>query len=257
MSKITSKESFDIYLEDAKHPFSGWNFSYLKDRIVTEPLIWSYPSVILPFVRKTDSLLDMGTGGGEFLSTLHPLPEKTFATEAYKPNVPIARKKLELLGVTVVEIDKDENLPFGNEQFELVINRHESYSVKELLRIIKSSGYFITQQVGGKNDLELNQKLGVKIDTGELEFLYWDLDYAVKELEDVGFKIITKLECSPIMRCFDIGAIVFHLKVIPWQIPDFTIEKYKNKLFELHNEILEKGYFDVINYRFLIIAKKE
>jgi len=33
----------------------------------------------------------MGTGGGEFLASLAPLPMHTSATEAYPPNVEIAR----------------------------------------------------------------------------------------------------------------------------------------------------------------------
>ena len=256
MNHLTSQESFSIYLEDAKHPFSGWDFSYIKDRIVSEPLTWSYHSIILPFVRKAKALLDMGTGGGEFLSTLAPLPENTFATEAYKPNVPIAKKRLEPLGARIFEIDGDDNLPFESNQFDLIINRHESYSEKELFRIIKKGGYFITQQVGGENDLAINRKLGAKIDENIENYLHWGLDYAVNELAKAGFETKLKKECNPIMRCFDIGAIIYYLKAIPWQIPDFTIEKYRSKLFDLHEEIIEKGYFDVPNHRFLIIAKK-
>jgi hypothetical protein len=36
------------------------------------------------------SLLDMGTGGGELLASMAPLPD-VWATEGYPPNVPIAR----------------------------------------------------------------------------------------------------------------------------------------------------------------------
>jgi hypothetical protein len=34
-------------------------------------------------------LLDMGTGGGELLSSLPNLPNNTFATESYKPSIPL------------------------------------------------------------------------------------------------------------------------------------------------------------------------
>ena len=58
---------------------------------------------------------------------LQPFPSTIFATEGYAPNVPIARKKLEPLGVTVVEVTDDTALPFQDGQFNLIINQHESY----------------------------------------------------------------------------------------------------------------------------------
>lgn len=40
----------------------------------------------------------MGTGGGEFLAGLQPLPPHTCATEGYPPNIPIAQQRLKRLG---------------------------------------------------------------------------------------------------------------------------------------------------------------
>ena len=74
-------ELFDFLISEADHPFSGWDFSYISDRVVNAPLTWSYTSMLLPLIRKAESLLDIGTGGGEFLSSLVPLPKHTCATE--------------------------------------------------------------------------------------------------------------------------------------------------------------------------------
>jgi len=252
-SKFSAKELFDILVEDAQQPFSGWDFSYIKDRIVTEPFTWSYSAKIIPFVRTANSLLDMGTGGGEFLFSLQPLPKHTFATEAYEPNVPVAKKRLEPIGCKVVQISEISPLPFEDEQFDLIINRHEEYSSSEIFRILKSGGYFITQQVGSNNDYELNRYLG---DFSEEEHANWNLDYAVNELQDAGLTILEKKDDTPKTRCFDIGAIIYYLLAIPWQIPDFSVEKYREKLFELHLEILEKEYIELTSTRFLIVAKK-
>jgi len=107
-------------------------------------------------IRNVDSLLDMGAGGGEFLASLMPLPIHTCATEGYEPNVSVARTLLQPLGVKVFRYEDDDNLPFDDEEFELIINRHESYSPKEVFRLLKPGGYFITQQVGVKNDSKLS-----------------------------------------------------------------------------------------------------
>ncbi|MFW9923550.1 MAG: class I SAM-dependent methyltransferase [Candidatus Thorarchaeota archaeon] len=251
------EKNFQFFLNDSLHPFSGWDFTYIKDRIVTEPITWSYPSIILPYIRQVNSLLDMGTGGGEFLASLQPLPKKTFATEAYVPNIPIAKKTLEPLGVIVRQIFEDNKLPFANDFFELIINRHEAYDAKEVFRALKSEGLFITQQVGGTNDLDINRLLGAEVSDKTVDYLFWNLSYAVNELKDAGFKIIQEKEASPISRCFDIGAIIFYMKAAPWQMPDFSVEKYREQLFSLHKKIAKDGYIDITSERFLIIARKE
>ncbi len=254
MSEFSKYQTFKLFIEDSNHSFSGWDFSHIRDRMVTEPLTWSYSSEIIPYVRTVESMLDMGTGGGEFLLSLQPLPKFTYATESYQPNIPVAKKNLEPIGIKVIEFTDENNLNLENEKFDLIINRHESYSIKEVKRILKKDGYFITQQVGAENDLELNQLIGANT---KLEYANWNMNYALKEMIDEGFTIIKKMECSLKTRLFDIGAIIYYLKAIPWQVPDFSVDKYYKKLKDLHLLICEKGYLDITSHRFLIVAKKE
>lgn len=37
-------------------------------------------------------------------------------------------------------------------------------------------------------------------------------------------------------------------------MPDFTVERYYEELFRIHEIILQKGYFDVNQHRFMIKA---
>lgn len=252
-SLLESKILFELLLKDGTSPFSGWDFSYIENRMVTAPLTWSYSTEILPHIRTVNSLLDMGTGGGEFLSRLAPFPSHTCATESYNPNFQIAKKRLNPLGIKVVKIDGDENLPFEDEEFELVINRHESFSVKEVYRILSSGGFFISQQVGGTNDQLLREILG---STRKSDYADWSLSYEIRELEQNGFTVLKKKESFPITRFYDVGAIVFYLNAIPWELPGFTVEKYRDRLWEVHNVIEDNGYLDVISHRFFFKAQK-
>ena len=183
-----NQEIFDLLIAEANHPFSGWDFSYITatGRMAEAPLAWSYASKLLPVLRKAQSLLDMGTGGGEYLSRLQPLPPLTCATEGYTPNIPVARKRLEPLGVQVYEVGDDGQLPFEDNQFDLVINRHEYYDPKEVLCVLKPGRRFFTQQVGGENEQTLNILLGAAAN----QYTYWTLDYAVRELQEAGWHII-------------------------------------------------------------------
>ena len=59
------------YEESAK--MIGWDFSFLNDKIIEEPIPWNYKDIIEKHLRSEMKLLDMETGGGEFLLTLeHP-----------------------------------------------------------------------------------------------------------------------------------------------------------------------------------------
>jgi len=254
-------DTFEAYLEEAENaPFSGWDFSYITQtgRMVEAPLKWNYYNVVLPWLSKARTMLDMGTGGGEILSGFQPLPPKTYATEQYHPNVAVARKRLEPLGVRVIEIKEEKdppfnaNLPFDGEFFDLIINRHEAYYPPELMRILKPGGAFITQQVGSMTVLNLKHFLLGK----SVNISNWNLKSAVDELKSAGFNIIRQQEDTQFYRFYDIGAIVYLLKAIPWFIEDFSEDKYKDRLWELHVRITEDGYYDMPQHRFLVVARK-
>jgi ubiquinone/menaquinone biosynthesis C-methylase UbiE len=255
------KEMFEKYLEQAESTaFSGWNFDYLTrtGRMREASVKWNYYNVVLPRLTEAETMLDMGTGGGEVLSAFVPLPSNTYATEQYKPNVKVARERLEPLGVQVVEIEEEKsppfnaNLPFADEFFDLIISRHEAYYPPELMRVIKRGGLFITQQVGSMTVLNLKQFFVEKSE----DVSGWDLKSAVTELESAGFEILEQQEDVQLLRFYDVGAIAYYLKAIPWIIENFTIEKYRDKLWEMHLRICNYGFYDVPYHLFLVVAQK-
>lgn len=253
--EIKNREHFEHLIAEATgQAFSGWDFSYIQNRWKESPLRWDYPQIVRNYIQAEISLLDIDTGGGELLSSFQPLPHVTYATETYPPNVIVARNRLEPLGVKVVQPEKRNALPFTDCFFDLVINRHGSYSPGEILRILKPGGIFVTQQVGGENNFELNKMLQ---EYPQFEYSYWTLMLAVDQLKESGLQILEQKEEFPETTITDIGALVFHLKVVSWQIADFSVEKYYEKLAVIHNLIQEKGNFKIRSHRFLIVAKKE
>lgn len=81
---ITNEARFNQLIKEAlKQPFSGWDFSYIRDRWQASPAPWDYETIVRGHLADTTSLLDMGTGGGEFLASFPPLPSDTHASEAW------------------------------------------------------------------------------------------------------------------------------------------------------------------------------
>jgi len=256
MTHFTSNELFEFLISEAEAHFAGWDFSYIEGRESQAPLRWSYISEALLRVRKSRAVLDMDTGGGEIFSRFSPLPDVAYATEAYAPNVEVARERLERLGVKVVALEQDEprQLPFEDDTFDLVLNRHGYYWEPELYRIMRSGGVFITQQVGDRNDIGIRELLGAPFASANVESA--DLAEAVSNLKAADFQVTKQLEDIYAQRFFDVGAIVYQLKAVPWQIPDFTVERYFDRLKAIHEKIQRDGYVDVLEHRFFIIAEK-
>lgn len=249
-----SERAFNRLLDEADNAMMvGWDFSRLAGRWIQSGPPWDYGSLVQSHFTRVTSLLDLGTGGGEMLSSLAPLPSHTVATEGYLPNIPVARARLEPLGVPVVQVGEDERLPLPDETFDLVIDRHESYDPAEVFRVLKSGGTFLTQQVGGHDNIEINRRLQKTI---TLPFAHWHLDHAVEQLQRVGFEVVMQREAFPVAEFCDVGAIVQFLKATPWQIADFNIKAYRAPLRALHDEIERNHSFTVHSHRFIIEALK-
>lgn len=249
---IDNEHRFHQLIEDAlAQDFSGWDFSYLQGRWSEDNLQWDYAQIVKSRLSGVRTLLDMGTGGGELLSSLVPLPARTYATEAYPPNVPVAQRRLEPFGVMVIHIKDDHALPFGDATFDLIINRHEYFDLRELYRILKPGARFITQQVGGENDVRLNELI-----EGSKPDWHWNLAVETKNLQDSGLAVVDAREAFPELRFHDIGAVVFYLKIVSWQIKDFSVEKYHDQLLNIHKMIERDGYLVVTTHRFLIEVVK-
>ena len=262
--KLTTDQAreFDALVDEADDAaFQGWDFGYMAryGGNPSEPYAWSYEKTVRDALGRASSPLDMGTGGGEFLASLAPLPTSTIATEAYPPNVPVASERLAPLGATVVAIEEglQENspLPFANAAFDLVINRHEAYESAEVARILEPGGVFVTQQVG-EHDLEsLCMMLGTLEDDGEPGG--WNLSTCVTMLEKAGLEIVFAREHLGLSRFYDVRALIYLVKVLPWVFPDFDVRSCYRRLLNIHITILRDGYFDTTQHRFFAVARKQ
>lgn len=243
-----------LWQEDENVELIGWDFSHIKDRAISEKLPWDYKDIIERYLTDDLRLLDLGTGGGEFLLTLNHPFEKTSVTEGYRPNYEICKSKLGSLGIVVKYGDCTRPLPFENRSMDMIINRHESYDLKEVHRVLKPDGIFVTQQVGETNNLGLARFVlnnpGLKYEV-ENEF-----HHEVENAKKLGFEIIQSMQSYPITKYFDVGAFVYLAKIIEWEFPEFSVERCFERLLDLHAEIEEKGYFKSIEHRYILVLRK-
>ncbi len=242
---------YSQWKKDEQAPFTGWDFSYLKDRWKEEQPPWDYKRKAKRLMKKAKAVLDMGTGGGEILSALGPFPKHTIAIEGWPPNVPVARKRLEPLGIKVLGVNESNKLPFTDGEFDLVLNRHSAFNAKEVFRILQNKGTFLTQQVGGRNLNDL-----IQVFDAVPQYKDWTLNVIKQKVEEAGFQIKDAREWSGKVEFKDVGALVYFLKAIPWVVKDFSVDKYLPTLKNLQVRIDGGGKLIFTEARFLIRAKK-
>lgn len=237
---------------EEKAVFKGWDFSYLKKRMTEPKPPWDYVKIAKKLMKKSGAVLDMETGGGEIFSLLKPFPRHAVAYEGYKPNVSIARKKLNLLGVKVVECRNLKKLPFKDQEFDLVLNRHGAINAKEIYRILKIRGVFFTQQVTGSDDSQdLVKEFGAKRKFSDI-----NLQKYVKELKEAGFKIKASMKWKSKKIFKDVGAVVYYLKAIPWIVKGFSVENNLKDLKKLQKKLEKNKELKFDTARFMIVAEK-
>lgn len=243
----------DLWLAEEKASFEGWDFSYLTERYASEELPWDYKCLLKNYLQPFYKMLDMGTGGGEFLLTLSHPYQNTFVTESWEPNIQLCKQRLAPLGITVVAVLPDDELPLPNNMFDMVINRHESYNVAEVKRILKPNGIFITQQVGGLNNIELAKRL---IPEHSRQYAEFSLATEINKFQEANFEILYHDEAYPRSKYYDIGALVYFAKIINWEFPGFSVDRCLPILLQMHTELCEKGYIESTEHRFIIVAQK-
>lgn len=252
-STIERAALLEGWMHEETHPFTGWDFSYLNNRLVEEPPPWSYLERAADRMQQATSVLDLDTGGGERLLDLRQnWPQRTVATENYPPNTRLAHQRLSPLGVTVIEAVSTEQaaLPFASKMFDLVLNRNSSFNPVELARILTPGGIFLTNQVHGLSLSELLEVFGAVPQWPEAT-----PEKYVPLLEMAGFNLIEVTDWQGKIYFNDVGAVVYYLKAIPWLVPNFSVRQQQEALFGLQQRLEAEGPLTFTIRSYLIEAR--
>ncbi len=240
--------------EEAIAHIHGWDFSHIDGRYTEQDdLPWDYRAVIGEYLRPEMKILDIDTGGGEFLLSLNHPYENTAASENYPPNVRLCEAVLLPLGIDFRPGDGKGKLPFDDGSFDLVINRHGDFHAEEIHRVLKPGGLFITQQVGAENDRELVELLCGEV---PLPFPEQYLNLTIRKFEEAGFRVLRGEECFRPIRFFDMGALVWFARIIQWEFPGFSVDTHLENLLSSQKILEEHGSIDGSIHRFLLVAQK-
>ena len=240
--------------EEAIAHIHGWDFSHIEGRYMEEDdLPWDYREEIMRYLKPEMRILDIDTGGGEFLLSLNHPYSNTAATENYPPNVDLCRETLLPFGIDFRVADGKGVLPFEDASLDMVINRHGDFNPDEIYRVLKPGALFITQQVGAENDRELVELLCGQTD---LPFPDQYLNIIADRFSQTGFEILEGQEGFRPIRFYDVGALVWFARIIEWEFPDFSVDRCLDRLLQAQNMLDTNGLIEGRIHRFLLTAVK-
>ena len=238
-------------------PVDGWDFSWFEGHATEQRPSWGYSGLLTRALGHASASLDIETGGGEVysraLAAAVRRPALIEATESWPPNLAIARRNLDPLGGHVAQVGDDEPLPFPESTFDLVVSRlPEVTPWAEIARVLAPGGTFLSQQVVHGTNRELYEfMMGPQ---------HVDPVPGAERLragaEAAGLTVLDVREESLEVEFFDLESVVVFLRKVIWTVPDFSVDKYRDRLREMHDHIARHGSFLSRSRRALIVAAK-
>ncbi|PRY00601.1 methyltransferase domain-containing protein [Allonocardiopsis opalescens] len=248
-------DTFDALVEAGESAdVSGWDFSWLEGRATEERPPWGYARRLAHRLSLASASLDIQTGGGEVLAEASAFPPVGVATESWPPNAARATRLLHPRGVAVVATPDDAPLPFADEGFDLVTSRHPAtIRWDEITRVLRRGGSYFAQHVGPASVFELIEFfLGPQ--PGARRGRHPDDEAAAATA--AGLEIVDLRTARLRMELRDVAAVVYLLRKVVWWVPGFTVERYRDRLRELHERIQADGPFIAHSTRHLIEARR-
>ena len=232
----------------------GWDFSQMHTK--RAPVPWDYSDVVRRFLAKSDCVLDVGTGGGELFLTLAPCFRKGIGIDVSAEMVEQALRNKRIQGIANVDFKMMDgnHLEFANAEFDIVLNRHCYVNVLETARVLRSRGYFITQQVGCRNTLNILKAFGwTPASFGDG---WWQpVEELATAFEQSGCRVVTKAEYDGRYWFCDLESFVFWLKAVPLPEP-FDVEKHWKGVARVLQEYSTRQGIETNEHRELLIIEK-
>lgn len=241
--------------EAATVPVDGWDFSWLDGRATEQRPSWGYQRLLRDRLAVATAALDIQTGGGEVLAGVGAdhFPATLVATEGWPPNVAKATALLHPLGAVVVADDEAPPLPFADGAFDLVSSRHPAtVHWTEIARVLAPGGTYVAQHVGEGTNVEISEFFLGPLEPNDTR------DHARESAaaRAAGLEIVQCRNERLELEFFDVGAMVYFLRKVFWTVPDFTVDRYRARLHDLHEHIARVGSFRSTMSRTLFEARK-
>ena len=145
-------------------------------------------------------------------------------------------------------------MPFADEAFDLVTSRHATVvRWAEIARVLRPGGSYLAQQIGPATMRELFEYF---LGPQPAKWLELEPDTQTARAQAAGLQVLQMRMERLRAEFFDIGAVIYFLRKVIWTVPDFSVQRYREKLRAMHERIEADGPFVAHATRVLVEARK-
>jgi SAM-dependent methyltransferase len=244
----------DLVREGDRASLGGWDFTWLDGRAVEDRPSWRYFDRVAERVTNVAGVVELQAGTGSMIGRLPVLPALAVATEGFEPSLAIAAPRLcERHVHLVVTSQVDASLPFGDAVFDLAVSRHPvDVWWDEIARVLRRGGVYFAQHVGPHSLRDLAE---IFVETWP-ERSRRDPTVEARAARAAGLVINDLRSERTRVAFYDIGAVVYFLRLVPWIVPGFSVDRYREELRRVHERIERDGVFETTSSRTLIDAAR-
>jgi SAM-dependent methyltransferase len=247
--------SFEELVEEAERaPADGWNFGWLDGRATEARPTWRFFDLVSQRVEDVSTMLEVQAGVGAMIGNFPHLPRLAVAAEGFPPSLAVAAPRLRARGVQlVVTAQTDLGLPFAAGAFEFITSRHPvDVWWDEISRVLRPGGVYLAQHVGPHSLRRLSEFLMGPLPSESKR----DPGIEARDADAAGLVVREIRVERPRTVFYDVGAVAYFLRLVPWIVPDFSVAAYRDPLRQLHAAILRDGAFETTASRMLVEASK-
>jgi len=231
----------------------GWDFRALSKRTKVVGKKWKFPELVEKRARGK-TILDVGTGGGELLLRIAKHAKTACGIDVTKEMIRTARRNLRRSGLRNVEftVADSRKLPYPDGCFDVVMCRHAPFYAREVARVLRPGGTFMTQQVTEDDKLNVKKVFGRSghgtTKPGTL------LKKCLADIRRSGLKIVRK-DRYDATEYYSMDDMIFLLKNTPI-VCGLDVKRDAKKLEELDRRFTTRYGIRTNATRFLLICRK-
>ncbi len=166
--------------------------------VLRQPVPWNYHDMAVRYLRPNDTVLDIGTGGGETFRQLATSFGRGLGIDRDAQMIQLAVANSTSSNVRFCVCT--ERLEAVSETFVVILDRQAPFDLDAIASHLKPDGYFVTQQVGERNMACVKATLGQKMTPPPVQrqaftasglrllaFMEYDVEYVVRDIESLLF----------------------------------------------------------------------
>lgn len=197
----------------------GWNFAKINPKV--EYLSnYNYYTEVVKHIKPTAVMLDIGCGSAEKAIRYYSLAKKVYETDLESEMLNKARNNAKKYyennnkmynKFVFKQMDCKVDYPFPDNHFDLVVSRHCGANIKEVYRILKKGGVFISEDISFNDCQELKEVFN----RGQNYLAQPLYSQTIAECVDAGFSEVDFVRFEEIEYYKDIDELKYLLSYTP------------------------------------------